>query len=300
MTQSGDTPIVSLADTIVAGDVVSGRPGKTPLVDEPTPTTGEPPPLIDVLVDEPVTETYVTPRAWRPPCWSCFLALFVILIAITFGVIGYRTAHEGGLVSVTSVTPDDSIPYTPQKPDRRTTGGGALSFTGNVQMTVHYTCFNQTSNLTLPAQLNLGSGRFFLDPQGIPPFDGTLGAGNAVNAPGQEGTVSGTLADGATQNLTLTTTNFPCKGVFPMTLQLPTPLSATPAVVLGPPLADSIDSPVLIDPTGLSGNVGGGERDVLWPVIIGGSLLDVVGLLILFYFGWREYREYRWMLEELD
>jgi hypothetical protein len=307
MTQTGETPIVFLADSIVASDVVNGRPGKTPsppVIEEPPPVTAEPPPIIDVPIDppvgyQPVSYQPVSPGRWRPPCWSCVTLLLAIVVGVTFGFVGYRTAHEGGRVSLTGVTPDYSIPYTPQKPDTTTTGGGALTFDGKVQMTLHFTCNNQSNQLTLPALLTIGPSRFFLDPDGVPPFEGKVGPGNAVTAPGQPGTVSGTLANGTMQNLTLTTPNFPCKGVFPMTLQLPTPLSATPTVITGPPLADSIDKPVLIDPTGLSGT-GIDERDILWPLILGGSVLDVLGLLILSLLGRRAYREYRFLVEDLD
>jgi hypothetical protein len=291
-------PIVGLADSIVSQDVVDGRPGKTiappvavvPLVDvvgesapeEPEPTgefltpLRETPPLpyldeddIDDLIDAGV-------YAWSRGC--CCLALVIALIVLVVGgFVGYRTWDEPSGVALL-VVPDFPVSIVPQKPDVSTVPGTA-GFNGTSQMTLHYTCGNQSNQFTLPAQLQIGSGHFFLDPQGIPPFDGTVSSANAVNASGQLGTVSGTLATGQTENLTLTTANFPCKGVFPMTLQLPTPLSLGGGTITGPPLASSISGNVAVDSTSSGG--GSGMRDVPWDLIIAGVILDLLAIALV-------------------
>jgi hypothetical protein len=280
------TPIVGLADSIVSQDVVDGRPGKTiappvivPLVDvieEPTaeaPTgefftpVAETPPIhlsdreVDTLIDVGV-------RAWSRGC-CCLALLIAAIILIAGGWIGYETWNEPSRVALIDV-PDFPVSIIPQKPDVQTIPGNA-GFTGSAPMTVHFTCGNQSNQFVLPAQLQIGSGRFFLDPQGVPPFDGTVSSANAVNAPGQLGTVTGTLANGQTQSLTLTTDNFPCKGVFPLMLQLPTPLNLSGSTTTGPPLASSINGNVAIDSTSSGGTSGG--RDVPWLLIAIGVIL---------------------------
>jgi hypothetical protein len=271
-------PIVGLADSIVRQDVVDGRPGKTiappvvyvPLVDV-IESTG------DAATETPAPEVPGPPSIspwWRSCC--CLLLAIALIVLVGDGAIGYLTWHEPSRLTSLDI-PDFPVSIVPQKPDVSTVPGSS-TFNGTSQMTLHYTCGTQASQLALPALLQIGSGRFFLDPQGIPPFDGTLSSANAINAPGQLGTVTGTLVSGQTENLTLTTGNFPCKGVFPLTLQLPTALNLGGGSTTGPPLASTFGGNVAFDSTPMGGS--SGARDVPWILIIGGVVLDLIAILL--------------------
>jgi hypothetical protein len=261
---SDPTPsIQDVADTIVARDVTEGRPGKDDGGDDGG-TFAEPPPPEDG-------------RGRGCGCSGCLPLLICVLIGLAIGgvgfVIGYFTASTTG-DSATLTQPDFPVAITALQPEITTKPGNA-NFTGQVQILFQPTCNGKTNRFTLPGQLNLGNGTFFLDPQGIPPWTGTVDPSNKVTATGQLGNLTGTLLNGTSQPFMLDTQNFPCAGKYPVTVTLPSPITVGPSTTTGSPLAGTINSNTPY--VGIPMTTGGG-RSVYWPLVAGGGVIDLMAL----------------------
>ena len=253
MTTAAATPIEALAEQVVAQDIVDGRPDKGPWMDPP-------------------------PEEGCGCClWVVLTVAVCIVIVVAVAIVGYATANNGG-GTVVATPPTSAVPATAQAPETVTTPANP-TYNGSVQMVVQTNNGQQNNGFAVPAQLQLGAGSFALTPAGVPPFNGTVGPGFAVSATGQGGTLTGTLTDGTTQNLTLTTQSLPCPGgSCPAMLLLNTPLSTQPTVSQGVPLGDTISTPVNV--TGSPPPLGGGSRELDWPLLAAGVAAGGVGLAI--------------------